>query len=182
MPDEQPPKHVLGETYSRKQTPTFEFKASSTGYTGGGYARVRSNERRADKPGDGTHDVFASIHRLMAVVHCYPADKPLAEIQNHMVGRDVHHTLRMPSANLPDELEVRGHGEHSEITQADRRAWAEDEKRAKQEAEQQRVSGDVCDECGDADDVLASVENIDGQFCVPCATEKAESTGNAVSL
>lgn len=171
--------YVAGTTYAVNRTATFEFKPGSTGYTGGGYARVRSVERGPES-GHGCNDVFASIHRLMAVVHCYPEDTPLREIQNHMIGRDVHHELGMPSANVPNELTVMGHAEHSGLTNATRRAWAEDAKRKRDAAERgEELDPDVCAKCGD-EDTAARLPHVDGPLCLECATENAD--GEAIEI
>lgn len=160
--------YVLGESYARRDTPRFEFKPGATGYTGGGYARVRSREKRDDTPGSGTDDVFVSIHRLMAVVHCYSEDLPLAEIQRRMIGTDVHHTLGMPSANIPDELDAREHGEHTEITNAQRRAWAEDAKRSRDDPTR---DAETCTAQGCDREVKARVAGE--RYCLECATANA---------
>ena len=45
--------YVVGDTYARRDTPRFEFKAGSPSHTGGGYPRLRSSEYREHTPGDG---------------------------------------------------------------------------------------------------------------------------------
>ena len=111
--------YVVGSTYATRPTPRFEFKPGATGYTGGGYPRLRTSERGSES-GHGSNDVFVSVHRLAAVVWCYPVEQPLPELTDHLRERDVHHQLEMPAANLSDHIEVLDHGEHSSRTQADR--------------------------------------------------------------
>lgn len=164
MPEGCP--YVVGDTYARRNVPRFEFKSGATGYTGGGYPRVRSCERGPES-GHGSNDVFVSIHRLIAVARCYPDDWTVAEIQEDMIGKDVHHKLGMPSANVPAELEVRDHGDHSGITQAQRRAWAEDAKRERQ----QTFDEPTCSASGCDAEVKAAVGGE--RYCLECATEHA---------
>lgn len=188
MPDEQTPDedadcpYVVGETYARKGRATFEFKPSATGYTGGGYARVRSKEDGPEVSRPGMGDVFVSIHRLAAVVWCYDADRPLDEITDHLRDRDVHHTTEMPSANGPDLVEVLDHGEHSSRTNAapsrtEQLAYARDAERERQ----RRDADPTCAKCGD-DEPAAKVPDAPGRWggeklCLDCATDLATAAG-----
>lgn len=157
---------------TRKPNPTFEFKASATGYTGGGYARIRTEENRPDKPGDGLDTTYVYVHRLAAVVWCYPDDMPLEEIFEDMDGKDVHHTLGMPAANGEEFVEMKDHGTHGSTTQKQRRAWAEDAKRLRDGVEAH--PDDCCDECGsEARDAEFDDESDDGVYCMKCASENA---------
>jgi hypothetical protein len=178
--------YVRGDTYARRDRPTFEFKPSATGYTGGGYARVRSRERREHTPGDGTDDVFVSIHRLAAVAWHLPDGTLGADVRlSDLDGFDVHHTQPdsddrgMPSANGEAWTELVGHGRHSEITQRQRRAWGEDAKR--EASGQQELVEQRCERCDDAD-AEASVVGDDRELCIPCASAVAEATGATVEL
>lgn len=164
----------------RKRIPTFEFKASSTNYTGGGYARVRTEEDRPDKPGDGLSTAYVSIHRLAAVVWCYDADRPLDEIQEDMIGKDVHHVLGMPSANGEEFVEVVDHGGHSGITNTQKRAWAEDAKRAR-DGEWEPDDDGTCDECHDRD-AEATFDAVDEVYCIECASERARATDETIQI
>ena len=166
--------YVVGDTYARRATPRFEFKPSSTNYTGGGYARVRSNERGPEGgPGRDAGDVFVSVHRLAAVAwHLDPEQSPA-----YLLGRDIHHTTGMPSANGADLTEVRDHGEHSEITQAQRRAWAEDAK-ANAERQSRLDDAELCDEC----DAAAHAALAGGRYCLEHATERGRQTGETVEI
>jgi hypothetical protein len=179
--------HVRGPTYARRDTPRFEYKPSATGYTGGGYPRVRSCERRDHTPGDGTDDVFVSIHRLAAVAWHLP-DGTLGRdvFLSDLDGFDVHHTQPdadkrgMPAANGEAWTELVSHGRHSEITQTQRRAWAEDKK--EQVTGQQTLSEpETCERCGKAD-AEASVAGEDRELCIPCASAVAEASGATVEL
>lgn len=178
--------YTIGDgTYARKRTPTFEYKSSATGYTGGGYPRIRSRERRGHTPGDGTDDVFVAVHRLAAVVWCYDGDRPLSEITADLRERDVHHELEMPAANLPAHVEVVGHGEHSRRTNTapDRQqqlAWAKDAKReqARRQREDYVPDEQACTDCGA--EVRAAVAGE--QYCLDCATTAASGTDHPIEM
>ena len=160
--------YVRGPTHGNTNaTATFEYKAGTPGHTGGGYPRWRSTEYREHTPGTRREDVSVPVHRLCAVAWLFEDGVTAAEIlgEGRMVGADVHHTLGMPSANLEDCLELRDHGTHSEITQAQVRAWGED---AKRQADAD-PEPDVCADCGDAADVLATSAGFEGQRCLDCA-------------
>lgn len=175
-------KYVVGETYARRSIPRFEFKPGATGYTGGGYPRVRSVERGPEngKPPGKSGDVFVSIHRLIAVVACYPAEKPLAEIQDEMVSQDVHHELGMPSANLPDYLSTRSHGDHSSITRAQQRAWAADAKRKQSRQQELGVGEERCPGCHEVTETWATTDRLDDEFCLDCTMQRAD--GGAIEV
>jgi hypothetical protein len=146
---------------------------------------VRSTEYRDHTPGDGTDDVFVSIHRLAAVAWHLPDgtlgdDVRLADL----AGMDVHHVTPdgdsgMPAANGEDWTDLVSHSRHSELTQAKRRAWAEDEKRRQTTVEES--TPDHCEKCGDAD-AEASVAGDGRELCLGCATALANATGATVEL
>ena len=175
MPDASD--YVRGETYARRERPRFEFKPSATGYTGGGYARIRSTERRAHTPGDGTDDVFVSVHRLAAVAWHLPEGTLGEDVHlDALDGVDVHHRQPdsdapgMPAANGEAWTETVTHGTHSEITQSQMRAWGAD---AKREVERERERGrtadpNACDRCGEIVNVLVEATAYDGQRCLDC--------------
>lgn len=178
MSDTEENRYVRGATYARSETPTFEYKAGATGYSGGGYPRVRSNERREHTPGDGTDDVFVSIHRLAAVAWCYGEEWSVSEILADLGDKDVHHQLEMPSANLSDEIAVVEHARHSEITQAQRRAWAADTKREVEREQQGIPEATPTCECGsDAEATVAGDE-----YCLECAMQKARNTELTIEM
>jgi hypothetical protein len=181
------PEYVVGPTYARRARPRFEFKPSAAGYTGGGYARVRSTERREHSPGDGADDVFVSVHRLAAVAWHLP-DGTLGEdvSLSQLDGADVHHVqpdrdaAGMPAANGETWTTLVDHGTHSEITQAQVRAWGED---AKQQAADPVTHGpDGCAECGADADVLAESGAFEGQRCLECANDATDGTEYAIEL
>lgn len=170
--------YTRGPTYARRHTPRFYFKNSSPGYTGGGYAMVRSKERRDHTPGDGLEDVYVAVHRLAAVAWHLPDgtlgdDVRLADLD----GVDVHHTQPdsdergMPAANGEAWTELLDHGRHSEVTNAERRAWAEADR---ERAESAHAPSDRCSECGTAGDASWAVEGRDGALCLSCATSVAD--------
>jgi hypothetical protein len=193
--DEQTSKYVRGETYARKTHARVETKPSATDYTGGGYRRIRSTERREHTPGDGTDDVFVSVHRLAAVAWHLPDGTLGTDVfLEGLDGVDVHHTQPdadvdtpgMPSANGPAWTALVDHGRHSEITQTEMRAYGADAKRA--------LAGDGgsagvgvgveggCPECGGAvDGDGATVGDAEG-LCLDCATERAKQRGLKVKL
>ena len=179
MSTDAPNPYVVGEPDSRQQPyATLETKPSVRGYTGGGYEHWRSVERRPHSPGDGTEDCYASHHRLLAVVACYPSDEPIDAVLDDLREKDVHHESGVPWDNRPDNLEVVAHGRHSEITQTQRRAWAADRKREVQEADQQPLAGEddsgLCDRCGDHSETLAECNAWPGERrCIECATATA---------
>lgn len=166
--------YVRGTTYARKERPTFEYKPSSTNYTGGGYARVRSSEYRDHTAGDGTDDVFVSVHRLAAVAWLLPDGELGTDVfLSDMGGMDVHHTQPdrdapgMPASNGEDWLELIDHGGHSEVTQAQMRAWGEDaKKQATLEYDETDVPDDRCAECDEPDPDCRVGEKL---VCLECS-------------
>jgi hypothetical protein len=165
-------KYTTGGTYARRRTPRFEFKPSSTNYTGGGYARIRSTEYREHTPGTGADDVFVAVHRLAAVAWHLPDGTLGDDVHlSDMDGMDVHHTQPgrdergMPSANGEAWTTLVSHGGHSEITQSEMRAWGED---AKREIERETV--DRCVRCNDEYEMGCTSEDWKGVACHDCAT------------
>lgn len=175
--------YTVGPTWAMEDTATFEFKSSATGYTGGGYARWRSIEYGPEVSRVGKGEVFVSVHRLAALVWCFDGDVHVGADADYLRDRDVHHMLEIPSANLPDHIEVLDHAEHSRQTQADRtrqRAWFED---AKREAEQRQRGEYVpdeqaCAECGA--EVEAAV--LGTEYCLECATTVAKGRDVTVEI
>lgn len=190
----QPGRYVLGDApYQRQDHATFETKPpayfNGRWDSGAGYERWRSTEERPHTPTRGKEAVYVSHHRLLAVIACYPIDMPISEILDHMHGRDVHHNCPdieenrgIPWDNRHDGLEVLGHGEHSSITQAEQRAWAEDAKqRALSDAQPPgSEGGERCRRCGDEDGPLATSDGFEGTRCLDCATE--EANGKPISV
>jgi len=185
--------HVVGTPDPRASThATVETKPTSTYAdgsvdTGGGYERVRSYEHRPHTARQGKEDVYAAIHRLCAVAWCFEDDATAEDID--LRGMDVHHThpdgeptgvewLNVhDSPNLSEwGLEVMGHGEHSEVTQADKRAWAEDAKANANE----RVTARECPACGSEPETWATSPAVDGYQCLRCVTEATD--GGAIEV
>ena len=171
------PEYVVGRPHpNRLPYATFEFKRPSPAHTGGGYPRVRSVEYRPETSRQGREDVFVPIHRLAAVAWHLPDGTLGDDVRlSQLDGMDVHHVTPdggpgMPSANGEDWTELIGHGDHSSVTQAERRAWAEDEKR--QRKRQDRF-GDT-DRCAHArcDDEVAARVGGEG-YCLAHATKNA---------
>ena len=174
--------HVIGEAEPQQQDhATLETKPSVHGYTGGGYEHWRSYEFRPETPTRGKEDVYVSVHRLTAVVASYPADQPIEAVLDDLREKDVHHRSGVPWDNRPENLEAVPHGRHSEITQTQRRAWAEDAKREVEEKERQPVAADECAYCGEVADVLAECDAWPGEErCLGCAKDTAN--GHEVRL
>lgn len=177
--DRQASLYDRGPTDARKTHPRLETKPTvhySDGRvdTGGGYERIRSTEWRPETSRREKEDVYVAHHRLLAVAACYPADMTLADVLEHLDGRDVHHTSGVEWDNRPDTLEVVDHGTHSQITQAQMRAWAAD---AKRDLNQREGDGDQsvlvndgprCGNCDTADGVLVRCVDFEGVRCHEC--------------
>lgn len=184
------PSHTLGPATYRK-LPRFYTKPSTIYYdwvdrrgrrrvrrdTGGGYERWRSWEHDPTKPGDGKTDVYVSVHRLCAVAWWADDDATAEEILPRLRGVDVHHTTGIGWANFGESpnfdepgLELLEHGRHAEITNEQRRAWAED---AKEDGEAP-PEPERCAACGTADGGLWRSEDFDGARCLDCAADANE--------
>lgn len=172
--------YVRGETHPNTlPVARFEFKRPSPGHTGGGYPRWRSVEWCEHTSRRSSQDVFVPVHRLSAVAWCYGDGWGVSEILTDMDGKDVHHELGLPSATVESELSVIDHGEHSSVTQAERRAWARDEQRAR---EQGGWGDDGCPECGaEVQNGGATVGATSG-LCLSCATAEAKATDAQIEL
>jgi hypothetical protein len=147
---------------------TYYTKPGVAGCTGGGYELWRSKEERAGYPDGKKYDCYVAVHRLLAVVACYPDDWSVAEINADMVGKDVHHESGVPWDNRPDELTVMEHGRHASLTNSEKRAFAEDAKRLRDGQATIDDSGG-CSEC--AADAEARIEGT--EYCLECATDAA---------
>lgn len=167
----------------RSKPPAYDDRTGSWD-SGAGYERWRSTEHDPTKPGDRKTDVYASHHRLLAVVECYPLDAPLGEILADLDGSDVHHTTgskwcnfgespNFDDGDLPHShgsgrgIEVLDHGTHSERTQAQVRAWGEDAKRAARD--DGPVDPDRCGRCDGETDTLWQCDDFEGIRCTECA-------------
>lgn len=181
MSSESARPYVVGQPHANQRDhAAFEFKQAAPDTTGGGYPRWRSYELRPKTPGTEKEDVYVAVHRLCAVAWLFDDDWTAEDIlrSGQLIGADIHHELGMPSANIESELSLRDHGRHSEITQDQRRAWAEDKKREVQQQESQpvghSVDDDACDRCGEPDDPLAECDAWPGETrCIQCAKETA---------
>lgn len=187
--------YVVGPTHARSNHATVETKPTSvlSEYydsdgrlrarhdSGGGYCRIRSHEARPHTPGEDKESVYAYVHRLCAVAWLYPDDMPVSDILSHLDDRDVHHVTGVEWCNIGaspnwevSQLEVRGHGDHSRITQAQMRAWGESAKQAARDPVEPSRDTDECDGCGASDDVsLATTAGLEGEYCLSCVSERA---------
>jgi hypothetical protein len=173
---DQSNRYVAAEADPRRQDyATFETKPSVREYTGGGYEHWRSYEARPHTPGDGKEHVYCSHHRLLAVVACYGLETPIEDVLADLATKDVHHTSGVPWDNRPATLEVRSHGEHAELTQTQRRAWAADKKRQVElEASRPAARGE-CEHCGTVlDGGGCTSPAFEGTRCLECAIDGAD--------
>lgn len=187
---QQVPFYVMGTPHPNTNThPTVETKPSPTlddsgrVQTGGGYEHARSTEYRPHTPRQGKESVYASIHRLCAVAWCFPDGQTAEDID--LRGKDVHHGVSdewdsergcewlnvHDSPNLPGaSLEVLDHGEHSSVTNRDKRAWAEDAKRSVAREDEP----DRCPDCGEEPQTWATSPAVEGYECLRCVTRKTD--------
>jgi len=177
--------YVIDEAHPNTQGwATFETKPrtwlGSCWDSGSGYEHWRSYEERPHTSRRGKEDVYASHHRLLAVVACYSLETPISDVLEDLREKDVHHNAPevkddagFPFDNRPSVLEVESHRRHAERTQSQMRAWAED---AKQQASEPAASGagdDACPGCGREDvGVDATSPGFDGARCIECAMEE----------
>lgn len=168
--------------------------------SGAGYERWRSREWRPETSKKSKESVYVPIHRLLAVITCYPMEMDLGDILEHMKGRDVHHdcpevhrSWGVPWDNRHDVLSVIGHGEHSEITNADKRAWAEDAKNEIKESQQATFAtgggtstgaATECAACGASgrETTLATSEAFEGVRCLACAKEGIDGENATINV
>lgn len=157
----------------QSDTARFEFKApdcSASGGRGGGYPRWRSYEPRAETARRGKEDVYVPVHRLAAVAWLFPDDWNAADIlaSGQLIGADVHHELGMPSTTIEGELSLCSHGTHSEITQAEKRAFAADTQRRIERGD----PSPRCPGCGiELDDGGVTATNLSDPWCLDCVTD-----------
>ena len=158
--------------------------------TGGGYEHFRTTV-------DG-EQVYASHHRLLSIAWNIPHathGSPLLEEGNRegvidtseMADLDVHHAapelpeeesnLTLGWDNREDCLTYVEHGIHSGMTQANKRAYAEDAKRLR-DGQETLEDEPTCDRCGDP--VKATVGETD--YCIEHAKKRAKQTGETVEI
>jgi hypothetical protein len=174
-------KYVRGPSNTRNAFARYETKPSTADTTGGGYPRWRSWEHNPTTPRRGKEDVYVSVHRLLAVVACYPSETPLCDVLDDLHGRDVHHNAPelpedagFPMDNRPGALEVLDHADHSSVTQSAMRAHAEDAKQAARDPVHATGNGS-CPGCGRDDvDVDATSPGFDGRRCLECAMDECD--------
>ena len=195
-----PDRHVRGPSRARKHarletkpTPTRRDYRDSDGTlhatvdSGGGYERIRTTEHDPRNASDGTTSVQFSHHRLLAIawnvdratgVPILPPGTEGVVDPAVLVGDDVHHNApevdgerAIPWDNREACLTVEDHGEHAGITNAERRAYARDGQKLRDGTETLPSAG--CDAC-DADETKATFAGTDAEYCLECATAKAD--------
>ncbi|QLG62862.1 hypothetical protein [Halorarum salinum] len=173
------PQYVLGEAAPQQDT-CARFETKGGHGSGAGYERWRSYEFRPHTPRRGKEDVYVPHHRLLAVVACYPPDMPIEDILADLDGKDVHHSSPEVEGdrgvkwdNRPSCLHVIDHAEHSSITNAQVRAWAEDDK-ARRDSPDPEPDADACVVCGATEEPFGRSPDWDGLRCLPCAKEASE--------
>jgi hypothetical protein len=166
--------HPNQQAYATLETkPTTHYTDRKTD-TGGGYERWRSYEWRPETSRRSKEDVYVPVHRLAAVVWCYPDDMSVTDILADLHGRDVHHKSGVGWDNREDTLTVLGHGEHSSVTNAERRAWARDAKATVDDPEAVGKEDRHCAACGASDGALATTESLDAVFCLDHVMDRAD--------
>jgi hypothetical protein len=162
-------KYVVGEAPPQRADRAFYYtKPPVAGCTGGGYELWRSKEEQPGYPDGKKYDVYVSVHRLLAVVACYPDDYDIEVILDDLGEKDVHHESGIPWDNRPDGITVMEHGRHASLTNSEKRAYAEDAKRLRDGQATIDDSGG-CSECGG--DAEARING--SEYCLECATDAA---------
>lgn len=173
--------HAIGSSTYHKPRAYFETKPPNPPVKGSGrsqgYERWRSWELRPDKFGERKGEVYVYVHRLAAVAwkfdeYGYGDECDMAGLLEELDGTDIHHEAPeapgkpgVPWDNREESLHARSHGRHSEITQAQQRAWAETAKeRAFGEPEPDR-----CPECHEPIEMECSIAAVDSPVCLDCA-------------
>jgi len=157
--------------------------------TGGGYEHFRSTE--------AGEQVYASHHRLLALawnVHNAETGAPLLDADNRegvidtsaLAGVDVHHAA--PEADDPDAtfgwdnreacLSWVDHGRHSALSDAQKRAYAEDAKRVRDG--DVTPDRDVCAGDGCEAEPAAAVGGT--RYCIACATEQGRESDEQIQV
>lgn len=102
-------------------------------------------------------------------------DATAEDVLPHLTGRDVHHESGVEWDNREDNLVLMDHGRHSEITQAQIRAWGEDAKRQATADGGETPAEDSCAEC-DATEHLYRCADYDGLRCAVHAAQASDGS------
>lgn len=151
----------------------FEHAKPGDG-SGAGYERWRSTERRPHTATSGREDVYVAHHRLLAVVECYSLDEPIVLVLDDLAEKDVHHCNGVKWDNRPENIEPVEHARHASITQEQVRAWAEDEKREREQERAGVVDADLCAGCEEPAELLATSPGFAGERCLECARQECD--------
>lgn len=163
---------------SWRALPRVDTKPPNPGDTGSGYERVRSYEWRPHTSRRSKEDVYAYHHRLLAVAWLLPDDEHNGFL-GLLDGMDVHHNapevdadVGIPWDNREDALEMIDHGDHSSLTNAERRAYAEEDKQRANTPDE--PSTPTCGRCGDESGTLCESDDWSGQYCPQCAKQASD--------
>jgi hypothetical protein len=184
-------------TYVKRETRDADGRIQAVTDTGGGYERIRSNERDPRAPSDGAGDVYVSHHRLLAVAWAI-AFHPDADADGRIIdpdhegvvdmaaldGIDIHHDAPELGGERGVEWDNREaclyaieHGAHSGLTNAEKRAYAEDAKRLR-DGDERLPTSDGCAGCGAEPDATVAGD----RYCLECATDAASGTDETIEV
>jgi len=187
-------RYVRGASSARSHARLETKPTCGPSDTGGGYEHVRTREYDDSDPREGRIDVYVSHHRLLAVAwnvtHSVDGEPLFDDELTGVVdmtaldGIDIHHNAPeadadrgVPWDNREATLSWVGHAEHSGLTNAAKRAYAEDAKRVR-DGEVSLESAATCAEC-DAE-IAAAVAGE--RYCLDHATAAAKRTGETVKV
>ena len=182
-------RHVRGPSHARKHARVRTKATTGPRDTGGGYERVRTTEHDPRHPSDGTTVVAYAHHRLLALAwdidDCLPSAGYEGVVDlSALEGMDVHHDCPEADAGRGVEwdnreacLNVETHAAHSSITNAEKRAYAEDAKRLR-DGDETLDTGPSCSECHGEVDARVAGE----PYCLEHASERAKATGETVEI
>jgi hypothetical protein len=182
-------RHVRGPSRARKHAVVATRPTNHPHDSAGGYERVRTTERVESDARKGPVDVYLAHHRALAIAWDVGACLPSADFEgvvdlSILDGLDVHHDAPEADAERGVEwdnreacLSVIDHDDHAALTNAERRAYAEDAKRLR-DSETTPTAKAGCVECGD--DPAARVAGE--RYCLDHATAAARESDETVEV